>query len=55
MAANDARANDPRSEASKNKDLISRGDYTPTPFGAYPLTSISSKTLLCLSGPVSQQ
>lgn len=35
MAANDARANDPRSEASKKKDLISRGDYTPTPFGAY--------------------
>jgi protein-S-isoprenylcysteine O-methyltransferase Ste14 len=28
-----ARANDPRSEKSKSKDLISRGDYTPTPGG----------------------
>lgn len=28
-----ARANDPRSEASKNRDLISRGDYTATPIG----------------------
>jgi protein-S-isoprenylcysteine O-methyltransferase Ste14 len=28
-----ARANDPRSEASKNRDLISRGDYTSTPGG----------------------
>ncbi|KAF2246131.1 hypothetical protein BU26DRAFT_521611 [Trematosphaeria pertusa] len=26
-------ANDPRSEASKKRDLISRGDYTPTPAG----------------------
>lgn len=25
--------NDPRSEASKKQDLISRGDYTPTPAG----------------------
>lgn len=25
--------NDPRSEASKKRDLISRGDYTPTPAG----------------------
>ncbi|KAF1954122.1 hypothetical protein CC80DRAFT_526846 [Byssothecium circinans] len=31
--ADSARTNDPRSEASKNKDLISRGDYTPTPVG----------------------
>ncbi|KAF2646599.1 hypothetical protein P280DRAFT_503145 [Massarina eburnea CBS 473.64] len=31
--ADSARANDPRSEASKEKDLISRGDYTSTPFG----------------------
>ncbi|KAJ4293416.1 hypothetical protein N0V90_008699 [Kalmusia sp. IMI 367209] len=29
----EARANDPRSEASKKRDLISRGDYTPTPVG----------------------
>lgn len=29
----EARANDPRSEESKKKDLISRGDYTPTPVG----------------------
>ncbi|KAF2734306.1 hypothetical protein EJ04DRAFT_246949 [Polyplosphaeria fusca] len=28
-----ARANDPRSEASKKKDLIPRGDYTSTPIG----------------------
>ncbi|KAF2651850.1 hypothetical protein K491DRAFT_76618 [Lophiostoma macrostomum CBS 122681] len=28
-----ARANDPRSEAAKSRDLISRGDYTSTPFG----------------------
>lgn len=28
-----AHANDPRSEASKSKDLISRGDYTSTPIG----------------------
>ncbi|CAI6298016.1 unnamed protein product [Periconia digitata] len=33
MAENDPRANDPRSEESKSKDLISRGDHTPTPFG----------------------
>jgi protein-S-isoprenylcysteine O-methyltransferase Ste14 len=26
-------ANDPRSESSKRRDLISRGDYTPTPVG----------------------
>ena len=25
--------NDPRSDASKKKDLIARGDYTPTPLG----------------------
>ncbi|KAF2702822.1 hypothetical protein K504DRAFT_474397 [Pleomassaria siparia CBS 279.74] len=31
--AKNARANDPRSEESKNRDLISRGDYTPTPWG----------------------
>ncbi|KAF2113816.1 hypothetical protein BDV96DRAFT_601282 [Lophiotrema nucula] len=31
--ADKARANDPRSEASKSRDLISRGDYTPTPVG----------------------
>lgn len=29
----EARANDPRSEESKKKDLISRGDYTSTPLG----------------------
>ncbi|KAF1967464.1 hypothetical protein BU23DRAFT_573205 [Bimuria novae-zelandiae CBS 107.79] len=29
----EARANDPRLEESKRKDLISRGDYTPTPVG----------------------
>ncbi|KAF2448865.1 hypothetical protein P171DRAFT_220769 [Karstenula rhodostoma CBS 690.94] len=29
----EARANDPRSEVTKKKDLISRGDYTPTPVG----------------------
>jgi protein-S-isoprenylcysteine O-methyltransferase Ste14 len=28
-----AKSNDPRSEAAKRLDLISRGDYTPTPFG----------------------
>ncbi|KAK3200886.1 hypothetical protein GRF29_213g298184 [Pseudopithomyces chartarum] len=28
-----ARANDPRSEESKKRDLISRGDYTSTPLG----------------------
>lgn len=28
-----ARANDPRSEDSKKRDLISRGDTTPTPLG----------------------
>ncbi|ORY19207.1 hypothetical protein BCR34DRAFT_472119 [Clohesyomyces aquaticus] len=32
MTAN-PKANDPRSEASKSRDLISRGDYTPTPAG----------------------
>lgn len=32
-ASSNARANDPRSEAAKNRDLISRGDYTPTPAG----------------------
>ncbi|KAF2800417.1 hypothetical protein K505DRAFT_263962 [Melanomma pulvis-pyrius CBS 109.77] len=31
--ANNARANDPRSEASKDRDLVSRGDYTSTPVG----------------------
>lgn len=31
--ASDARAKDPRSEAAKDRDLISRGDYTPTPMG----------------------
>jgi protein-S-isoprenylcysteine O-methyltransferase Ste14 len=31
----EARANDPRSEESKTKDLISRGDYTPTPVGKF--------------------
>lgn len=29
----EARANDPRSESSKKRDLISRGDYTSTPGG----------------------
>src|SRR4051812_38510292 len=32
-AYDEARAKDPRSEESKKKDLISRGDYTPTPVG----------------------
>jgi protein-S-isoprenylcysteine O-methyltransferase Ste14 len=32
-APSDARANDPRSEAAKDRDLISRGDYTSTPGG----------------------
>jgi protein-S-isoprenylcysteine O-methyltransferase Ste14 len=31
----EARANDPRSEEMKKQDLISRGDYTPTPFGKF--------------------
>jgi hypothetical protein len=31
--ADSARARDPRSESSKDKDLISRGDYTKTPGG----------------------
>ncbi|KAF2192006.1 hypothetical protein K469DRAFT_719072 [Zopfia rhizophila CBS 207.26] len=31
--ADKARDNDPRSEVSKKRDLISRGNYTPTPAG----------------------
>ncbi|KAH7135361.1 hypothetical protein B0J11DRAFT_157911 [Dendryphion nanum] len=37
-----ARANDPRSEASKNRDLISRGDYTPTPVGRAVFVTLRS-------------